>query len=80
MKLPSVSWYAKISSCEIKLPDMILGKLFNSRLGTACSHLASLLFKLQACAVMYLSKVPCTSKFYDGKSPKLRQIQHLFWP
>ena len=60
---------------EIKVPDTILRKLFNSRLGSACSDLAALPFKLQACSMMNLNKVGV-----HGKSPELKQIQNLFWP
>ena len=61
MKLLSVSQHAKISFSEIKVPD-IFKKMFNSRLGSACSHLTALLFKLQACSMMDLNKAACTSK------------------
>ena len=50
-----------------KVPDMILRKLFNSRLGSACSHLAALLFKLQACSMMDSNKVAYTSKWCAWK-------------
>ena len=35
---------------------------FNSRLGSAYSYFAALLFKLQACSMMDLNKVACSSK------------------
>ena len=70
MKLPSVSHYAKIFFSEIKVPDMISTKLFNCRLGSACSHLAALLFKLQACSMIDLNKVACTSKLCAWKKSR----------
>ena len=70
MKLPSVSHYVKIFFSEIKVPDMISIKLFNSRLDSACSHLAALLFKLQACSMMDLNKVACTSKLCAWKKSR----------
>ena len=70
MKLPSVSHYAKIFFSEIKVPDMISRKLFNSRWGSECSHLAALLFKLQACSMMDLNKAACTSKLCAWKKSR----------
>lgn len=40
------------------------------RLGSACSHLAALLFKLQACALMELNKVACTSKVCESNAAR----------
>ena len=61
-KITSVSHYAKIFFSEIKVPDMIPRKLFKSKLGSACSHLAVLLFKLQECSMVDLNKLASTSK------------------
>ena len=79
IKLPSVSQYDKISFSEIKVPDMILIKLFNSRLGSAGSHLAALLFKLKTCSMsmMDLNKVACTSKLCAWKKFELKQILNI---
>ena len=76
MKLASVSQYDKISFSEIKVPDMILRKSFNSRLGSACSHPTTLLFKLIACSMSMvdLNKVACTSKLCARKKFELKQI------
>ena len=56
-----------LTACEnifqwIKLQDMISRKLFNFRLGSTCSHLAALLFMLQAYSIMDLYKVACKRK------------------
>ena len=80
MKLLSLSQYAKISFSGIKLPDMISRKLFNSRLGSACSRLAALLFKLQECSMMDLNKMDVQANCVHGKSLELMQIQGLFQP
>ena len=47
-------------------------KIVYSRLGSACSHLAALLFKLEACSMMNLKKVACTSKLFARKKSRIQ--------
>lgn len=44
--------------------------LFLFRLGSVCSHVAALLFKLQTCSQMELNKAACTSKLCEWKQSR----------
>lgn len=71
MKLLPISQYTKIFFSAIKLPEMVSSILFKPRLGSTCSYLTALLFKLQAWSMTGLNKVAylrklCAYKKYQA--------------